>query len=75
MKSNKYYTVYNDRTETETIIAAGDANECARILGMTRDSFHSFVSNTRSGRTKGFYVVVEDLNSTNDERDDDQERT
>ena len=70
MRQKKYYTVYNDREKTETVIAAGDANECSRILGMTRDSFHSFVSNTRSGKVKGFSVVVEDV-SASDEDDQD----
>ena len=56
--SAKYYTVYKNKTDE--IVAFGSAAECAEKLGITRDSFHSFVSNTRSGRTKTYTVLVED---------------
>ena len=55
----KYYTVY--RNGTDEVVAFGTAEECAKIRGITLDSFHSFVSNTRSGRTKTYSVIVEDI--------------
>ncbi len=55
----KYYTVY--RNGTDEVVAFGSAKECAAKRGITLDSFHSFVSNTRSGRTKTYTVIVEDL--------------
>ena len=57
----KYYTVYKNKTDE--IVAFGSAAECAEKLGITRDSFHSFVSNTRSGPTKTYTVLVEDYQS------------
>ena len=56
-----YYTIFKNKDDS--VVAAGTAEECARILGITLKSFRSFVSNTRSGRTKTYSVVVEDWKS------------
>ncbi len=58
----KYYTVY--RNDTDEVVAFGTAKECADKRKMTVESFHSFVSNTRSGRTKTYSVIVEELEET-----------
>lgn len=65
MRKPYYYTVYSNKDDT--VVASGTARECAKQLGLTLDSFRSFVSNTRSGRTKTFSVVVEDDKSQEDE--------
>lgn len=51
-----YYTVYDNNDQ---IVAFGDAKACAQKLNVTLESFYSFVSNTRSGRTRSYAVVVE----------------
>ena len=53
-----YYTIYNNKDDQ--IVAFGDAKACAHQLNVTLDSFYSFVSNTRSGRTRSYAVVVEE---------------
>ena len=55
-----YYTVYKNKDDQ--IVAFGDAKTCADQLKITLESFYSFVSNTRSGRTRTYTVVVEDMN-------------
>lgn len=56
----KYYTVYKE--SSDEIIAFGNAEQCARQLGL-KDArqFHAFVSKTRSGLRKRYYVNVEDI--------------
>lgn len=59
----RYYTVYDDRTDT--IIAAGTSRECATKMNLTLGSFYSLVSNTQTKRSlhyKYYSVVVEPLN-------------
>ena len=55
----KYYTVY--RNGSDDVVAFGTAKECAEARGMTLRSFYSFISNTRSGRTKTYTVISEDV--------------
>lgn len=60
----KYYTVY--RNGSDDVVAFGTAKECAEARGMTLRSFYSFISNTRSGRTKTYTVISEDVNEDED---------
>lgn len=62
----KYYTVY--RISDDEIIAAGNSEECTKILGLKNiRQFYAFVSKTRSGIRKRYAVVVEDIDETGDE--------
>ena len=52
-----YYTVY--REANDTIAAFGTAAECAKTLGMTRNTFYSTVTRCVAGKCKKWAVVVD----------------
>lgn len=59
----KYYTVYLN--ETGENVAEGTAFECMKQLGMSSiNSFHSMVSNCKSGKNNKYTVEDKELNLT-----------
>ncbi len=60
-KKTTYYTVY--LAATDELVATGSAEECARELKLTLDSFKCAVSRYRNGKRKK-YVIVEDEEDT-----------
>ncbi len=45
------YSVYESKTDNPIIID-GTAVQCAKVLGMTQNSFYSFVSKCRKGKVR-----------------------
>lgn len=54
-----YYTVY--RKKDDKILAVGDADACAKQLGMKRNSFYGMIASLRTGRTKGYEIYRSDV--------------
>lgn len=50
------YSVYDNRTDFPLIID-GTAEECARVLNRSRDSFYSMVDRVRKGKNKRYTVL------------------
>ena len=44
----------------DSIVAVGSAIECAKILGISVPSFHSYVTNCRKGIMKKYEIDVEE---------------
>ena len=63
----KLYFVY--RAATDELLAMGTALECARGLGISRDSFYSAVSRDRHGKRFGYKIIAEGLHVRDDEPD------
>ena len=59
MKPVVYYTVY--LSESEKIVAFGTAAECAKTLGMNKDTFYSTVCHTRAGDTSKYEFEKENV--------------
>ena len=56
----KHYSVY-ERATDKPIVIYGTPEECAKALGITRDSFYSKVAKARSGtRPSRKYEIFED---------------
>lgn len=57
----KRYTVYNDKTD-EVVIVDGTAHECAKAMGIERNSFYHFMWKNYNGEnTKWSIIVTEDV--------------
>ena len=54
-----YYTIYDNHSEE--IIAFGIAEECAKQLGRSLDSFYSMVYRSKKGKTKKYTIFSERL--------------
>lgn len=50
------YTVYDNRTDFPLIID-GTADECAKVLRRSRNSFYCMVDRVRKGKNKRFTVL------------------
>ena len=50
------YTVYDNKTD-KAIIYDGTAQECAKALGRSRNSFYCLVARGRAGRIKRWSVI------------------
>ena len=50
-KKSKMYSVYNAKTDLPVIIYA-DSDECAKALGITRNSFYRYICRMRAGKIK-----------------------
>lgn len=57
--SKKYYTVY--LAKNDQIVAFGDKETCADMLGMSQKSFYSMISDVRAGRNKKYEICSEPL--------------
>lgn len=53
-----YYTVYD--LKTDEIIASGNAQECAEQLGVTLNTMYKTVMLSKRGKSKKYYVLVDD---------------
>lgn len=63
----KRYSVY-ERATDKPVMIFGTPEECARALGITRDSFYSKVAKARSGSRKPVkYEIFEDKEDDDDE--------
>lgn len=62
-KLYSYYTVYDRNDE---IIAFGSAHECAKTLGMTLQSFYTYVTNPKKRVNRKYIIVIEKI--TGEER-------
>ena len=63
----KHYSVY-ERTTDKPIVIYGTPEECAKALGITRDSFYSKVAKARNGtRPTRKYEIFEDEEVDTDE--------
>ena len=49
-----FYIVY--LAKDDSIVATGNAEECARQMGRSVNSFHCLVSRVRSGKNKKFEI-------------------
>ena len=49
------YSVWNNKTD-ELIIIDGEARECAKAMNLTLPSFHSAITNARSGKIKKWTI-------------------
>lgn len=59
-KKSKMYSVYNAKTDLPVIIYA-DSDECAKALGITRNSFYRYICRMRGGKIKlRKWLVYED---------------
>ena len=56
----KYYTVY--LKENDEIVVFGTAKECAKILNISLNHFHSIVSKTCKGKRNKYEILIEDIN-------------
>lgn len=54
-----WYTVY--LTDTDEIVASGTAQECIKVLGMTRNSFYSTVSKAALDQRHKYTFFKEDI--------------
>ena len=62
----KHYSVY-ERTTDKPIVIYGTPEECAKALGITRDSFYTKVAKARNGsRIPRKYEIFEDKEDDND---------
>ena len=62
----KHYSVY-ERTTDKPIVIYGTPEECAKALGISRDSFYSKVAKARSGSRKPVkYEIFEDKENDDD---------
>lgn len=52
------YTVYDNRTDFPVIVV-GTAEECAKAMNLTIESFYCAVSRARSGATKRWTILKE----------------
>ena len=59
MSEPLYYTVWLHATET--VVAFGPVEQCARMLGMTTDTFYSTISRINSGYNKKYEYYAEPL--------------
>lgn len=55
----KHYSVYEAETD-KPIVIHGTSDECAKMLGITRDSFYSKIVRQRNGRKPEKYEIFED---------------
>ena len=63
----KHYSVY-ERATDKPIVIYGTPEECAKALGIARDSFYSKVAKARSGtRPSRKYEILEDEEVDGDE--------
>ena len=51
----------------DTIIAVGSAKECARIMGISVESFHCAVTRSRKGIQNKYEIDVENAISADEE--------
>jgi len=51
-----FYTVYLNRNSR--YITSGTAKQCARALGMTRQSFYNVISRARRGAIEKYCIVA-----------------
>ena len=58
MSVPKFYIVR--RRADDSIVAVGSSAECAKILGITRESFLCYVTNSRKGILKKYEIDVEE---------------
>ncbi len=49
------------KAEGDELLVCGTSADCARYFGCSINSFHCMVHNVKTGRTKSFCIVVEDL--------------
>lgn len=54
---SRLYTVYDNRTD-ELVILDGTAQECARALGITDNSWRISVTRSRQGTLKKWYITT-----------------
>lgn len=57
--SKRYYTIY--RARDDEILAFGDKESCAAMLGISQKSFYSMVADVRAGRNKKYEIYSEPL--------------
>jgi len=57
--TKRYYTVY--RAKDDEILAFGDKETCADMLGISQKSFYSIVAAVRAGRNKKYEIYSEPL--------------
>ena len=57
-RGQQYYTVY--LSKTDVIVATGTADECAKQLGMLKNSFYRLVIKSRDGIGK-YTILQEDF--------------
>ena len=50
------YTIYLNKTDE--VVAFGSSRECAKALGMSRDSFYSMVSRVKKGKNRKYSIVI-----------------
>ena len=62
----KYYSVYEAGTD-KPIVIHGTSDECAKMLGITRDSFYTKIVRQRNGRKPEKYEIFEDEEDGTDE--------
>ena len=58
-KSSIWYTVYE--AYRDRLVVIGTSSECAAFMGCSVDAFHCLVSHVKSGKSKAYCVVIEDL--------------
>lgn len=59
--ANIWYTIY--AAHSDELLAYGSPVTCARMMGIPVGDIYSLVSRTRSGRTKCYTIVWEDLDA------------
>ena len=59
------YTVYD--SYTDEMVAYGTADECAHMMGITRNSFYALVGRALSGKRKKYLVLKEYLDELEEE--------
>ena len=57
--SKRYYTIY--RAKDDEILAFGDKESCAAMLGISQKSFYSMIADVHAGRNKKYEIYSEPL--------------
>jgi hypothetical protein len=61
----KYYSVYDRKTDTPVFIH-GTARECAKAMGVTRNSFYCYMTRNRRGEPCRYDIYVDDKEDEED---------
>ena len=70
----KFYSVYESGTDKPLVIHR-TSDECAKALGITRDSFYSTISRQRNGKKPMKYEIFEDEEDIADGEGEDDRHT
>lgn len=68
----KFYSVYESGTDKPLVIH-GTSDQCAEVLGITRDSFYSKIVRQRQGRPPTKYEIFEDEEDDDGQTEDDRD--